>query len=339
MKKLSSSALALLLMLSMLTACGTKTQTEQPDSDDGQAQGETTETEVVTRVGSLSGPTSMGIAKMINEDAEGYTFEVYAAADEIVPVVATGELDIAMIPANLAASLYQRTEGGVQVIGINTLGVLEVIAPLGVEIASFEDLAGQTVYLPASSKGATPEAAVRYLAQQSGIADSLTLDFSNAEPAAVVEALQSNPSAIAILPQPFATVAVTGNEDFEIKFSISNEWSRLAGPDSALVTGVTIVSTSFAEEHPEAVAAFLADAAQSVEFVNVETEQAATMIEEIGIVKAAIAQQAIPKCNLVCITGSEMKAMLVSYLETLEAFDASLIGGKMPDDAFYYEAA
>lgn len=328
-------------MLNMLTACGTTAQTEQTEQPDvhGEAQTETDESEVVTRIGSLSGPTSMGIAKMITEDADAYTFEVYSAADEIVPLVAKGDIDIAMVPANLAASLYQKTEGGVQVIAINTLGVLEVIAPSGVEISAFEDLVGQTVYLPASSKGATPEAAVRYLAEQSGIADSLTFDFSNAEPAAVVEALQSNPEAIAVLPQPFATVAVTSNEDFEIKFSISNEWSRLAGPNNALVTGVTIVNTSFAAEHPEAVAAFLAQAAESVEFVNVEKEEAAAMIEEIGIVKAAIAEKAIEKCNLVCITGSEMKTMLASYLETLNSFDASLIGGAMPDDAFYYEAA
>lgn len=289
---------------------------------------------VVTRVASLSGPTSMGLSLLMSSENEHYDFQIYTAANEIVPLLAKGEADAALIPANLAANVYQQTNGAVKVVNINTLGVLEVVAPESQTIDSISDLQGKTVLLAATGKGATPEYAVRTLLQAAGVND-VTLDFSNPEPANVLAALSSNPETIAILPQPFATVAVQQNESLALKLSLSSEWERLMNDGSQLVTGVTVVSSDFLATHPAAAAQFILDQAASVDAVNADPKAAGEAIEALGIVKAPIAEKAIPRCNLVCITGEEMQQSLESYLSTLHAFDPAIIGGEMPDENFY----
>lgn len=291
---------------------------------------------VIMRVASLSGPTSMGISQLINSENAHYDFRMYTAATEIVPLLVKGEIDAALLPANLAANLYQQTDGAVRAFNINTLGVLEVIAPSDLTVESFADLEGKTVYLAATGKGATPEYAAHTLIQAAGLDESsVMLDFSNPEPANVVAALTADPSAIAILPQPFATVATQQNEGLAIQLSLSDEWAKLMNDGSQLVTGVTVVRTAFLEEHPAAAAQFAADQAASVEQVNSDPASASKIIETLGIVKAPIAAKAIPRCNLVCISGSEMQEVLEAYLNTLYGFDPAMIGGAMPEADFY----
>lgn len=293
---------------------------------------------VVTRVASLSGPTSMGISLLMSSENEHYDFQMYTAATEIVPLLVKGDIDAALIPANLAANVYQQTGGAVRAVNINTLGVLEVLAPADTSIEGIADLAGKTVYLAATGKGATPEYAARTLIQAAGLEESaVTLDFSNPEPANVVAALAADPSAIAILPQPFATVATQQNEGLEIKLSLSDEWGRLMADGSQLVTGVTVVRTAFLEEHPAAAAQFALDQAASARQVNADPAAAGDAIEALGIVKAPIAAKAIPRCNLVCIPGSDMQQALEAYLGTLYAFDPAIIGGAMPEADFYQQ--
>lgn len=293
---------------------------------------------VVMRVASLSGPTSMGISQLAVSGNGHYDFQIYTAASEIVPLLVKGEVDAALIPANLAANVCQQTSGGVRALNINTLGVLEVVAPKSEDVQGFASLAGRTVYLAATGKGATPEYAARTLMQAAGLEDTaVTLDFSNPEPANVLAALAADPAAIAILPQPFATVAVQQNEGLEVKFSLSGEWEALMDDGSKLVTGVTVVRTAFAEEHPAATAQFALDQAASVSLVNADPESAGQAIETLGIVKAPVAAKAIPRCNLVCISGSDLRPALEAYLDTLYGFDPAVVGGAMPDAAFYLE--
>ena len=289
------------------------------------------------RVGSLKGPTSMGLVNLRKAAENGeltdtYAFTMATDASEIAASLVAGELDIALIPANLAAVLYnKRTDKGIQVIDINTLGVLYCVT--GDEsISSVRDLAGKTVYL--TGQGTTPEYSLRYLLEQAGVTDC-SLEFKS-EATEVAALLAADPSAIAVLPQPFATVAMVQNADLKEAFSLSEAWDSL-GSGSRMVTGVTVVRKAFLSEHPAAVERFLAAHAASAQKANEDVEGTAKLIAEYGIIeKAPVAQKALPKCAVSCITGAEMEAALKGYLEVLYKADPASVGGEVPDAGFYY---
>jgi len=333
-------ALAAFLALT-LAGCGQSAQPQQEETSTPPATTEATKTEVtagyedglVTQVASLKGPTSMGLSALMTSENEHYEFNIYAAADEIVPLVVKGEVDIALVPANLAATLYQKTNGAIEVANINTLSVLQVVTPGDVEMSDLTALKGKTIYM--TGKGTTPEASLRYLVEKNGMSwDDMTVEFKT-EATEVVSALQTDPTAFAVLPEPFATVAIQQLDNRHIALSLGDEWDRVSDNGSQLVTGVTIVRKEFAEAHPAAMLQFAADAAESVAYVNGHPEDAANKIESLDIVKAPIAKLAIPRCNLVCMTGEEMRTALSGYLDALYTFDPQMIGGKLPDDAFY----
>ncbi|MBO6193468.1 MAG: ABC transporter substrate-binding protein [Clostridiales bacterium] len=322
MKKLVNTVLASVIAIGMLAGCST------PEPED-----------LKVRVGSLSGPTTIGIVNLMNdvdtaENDTNYEFTVATQPDEIAAALNAGDLDIALIPANLASVLYNRTEGGIEVIDINTYGVLYCLSTDS-SIQSIGSLAGKTVIT--TGQGATPEYAINYLLGQYGITDC-TLDFKT-EGAEVIASLQENPDQIAILPQPAATAAMAQVEGLGIAFSLDDEWSGVTS-DSRLVTGVTVVRTAFAEEHPEAVASFIEDHRESVDEANNNVEQTAQLVVDAGIVGAApIAQRAIPLCNIVCVTGDQMRSDLQGYLQTLYDANPQAVGGALPGDDFYYQAS
>ena len=296
-------------------------------------------------VAALKGPTAMGMVKLM-EESEGdltetnhYTFTISAAPDEITPAIIQGKVDIAAVPANLAAVLAKKTEGGVKVIAINTLGVLYIVEN-GETINSVEDLKGKTIY--ASGKGSTPEYALNYMLKSNGIdPDSdVTIEFK-AEHTECVSALEADPDGVAMLPQPFVTVAQLSNEKTRIALDMTKEWeeaSKANGSSASLVTGVVIARSEFIDEHPEAVKLFLDQYEKSVAFTNENTEEAAGLIESYDIIKAAVAKKAIPYCNIVCIKGSDMKEKLSGYLGELYNQNPEAVGGAEPSDEFYYIA-
>lgn len=311
------------VLVFLLTGCAEKKSAVESGIVPGQQ-----EEEITVSVASLKGPTSIGLVKMMKDNDGSYEFGIYAAADEIVPLVVKGDVDIASIPANLAAVLYQKTEGQVEVLDINTLGVLYVVS-FSDEIRSVDDLRGKTVYM--TGKGTTPEYAWNHILSQNGMsADDLDLEFK-AEATEVIASLREDQDAAAILPQPYVTVAQTQLEGLQINISLAEEW-----PD--MVTGVTIVNRQFAADHPKAVKAFLRAQGESVAYVNDNVEEMAEAVEEFDIVRAAVAREAIPHCNLVCIQGGEMKEMLQNYLTILYEQDASSVGGQLPEDDFYFNA-
>ena len=292
------------------------------------------------RVGSLKGPTSMGLAYLMEtakngEPANTYEFSMAGKADELVGNIANGSLDIALVPANVASVLYNKTQGQVKVIDINTLGVLYVVASDD-SISTMEDLKGKTVYM--TGKGTTPEFAMNYLLAENGLGSGdVTMEFKS-EAAEVASILKEDPSAIGVLPQPFASAACMQNPELKTVMDLTEQWDLLNKEgNSRMVTGVTIVRTGFLEEHESAVEQFLKDHAESAEYTSAEPEKAAQLVADIGIVeKAAMAQKAMPLCNIVCITGEEMKQALSGYLEVLSGQDAKSIGGTLPGDDFYY---
>ncbi|MGN0245644.1 MAG: ABC transporter substrate-binding protein [Lachnospiraceae bacterium] len=319
---------------------GTAKETEQ-ETANGTETKETDEDalsdDVVIRVASLKGPTSIGLVKLWQDAEENkananYEFTMATAADEILPLVLKGDLDIALVPANAAANLYQKSNGAIAVIDINTLGVLYMVSGDD-SIKSVDDLTNKTIYL--TGKGTTPDLALQYLLETHNIQLSdVTIEYKS-EATEVAVALSENPDAVGLLPMPFVIAACAQNEKLQIVLDVNAQWET-ANDGKGLVTGVTIVRKAFLEEHPDAVDAFLTDHKNSAEYVNANVEEAAELVVKSGIVeKAPVAQKAIPKCNITCITGEEMKEMLSDYLDILEKQDASFIGGAVPDDDFY----
>lgn len=287
------------------------------------------------RVASLKGPTSMGLVQLMHaeETANDYTFTVEATADAITPLLIRGELDIALVPANLASVLYNKTEGGVQVAAINTLGVLYVIET-GETVNSVADLKGKTIY--STGQGTTPEFALNYVLAGNGLdpKTDVNVEFKT-EATEVASAMLQAENAVAVLPQPFVTSVLMQNENARVALSLTEEWDKI-GDGSAMVTGVALVRAAFAQENPEAVQAFLTEYAASTAFTNENAAQAAEWIVELEIVgKAQIAEKAIPNCNIVCITGEEMQAKLSGYLTALHGQDPAAVGGNLPGEDFY----
>ena len=330
MKRMAALCLALVLTLTA-AACGKKEE-EQPQEVTGEQYS----------VAALKGPTAMGLVKLMHdaeqEDASfvnDYTFTLAASADEVAPLLIKGELDMACVPANLAATLYQKTEGEIVTLGINTLGVLYIVEN-GNAVRSMADLAGKTIV--ASGKGSTPEYALNYLLEQNGVKpmDDVIVDWKS-EHAECVSALATGAATIAMLPQPFVTVAQSKLPDLRVALDLTEEWDALDN-GSALLTGVVVARADFVKEHPAAVSDFLEQYSASVDWVNANTADAAELIGGYDIVDAAVAEKALPYCNIVCVAGTEMMDMLSGYLSVLWEQDAESVGGGMPNDDFYYGA-
>ena len=298
------------------------------------ACGETAE-KVTVRIGSLKGPTSMGLVQLMHaEDTlNSYEYTVEAAADAITPALIRGDLDIALVPCNLASVLYNRTEGAVQVLAINTLGVLYVLEN-GDTIQSAADLAGKKIY--STGRGSTPEYALNYVLAGNGIDPENDVEIEYlSEPTEVVSAMNSDAASVAVLPQPFVTSVLAQNENVRVALSLTEEWDKV-GDGSAMITGVAVVRKAFAEANPQAVQDFITEYAASTAYANDNPAEAAQWIVELEIVgNAAIAEKAIPSCNIVCITGDEMKTKVSGYIESLSVQNAESIGGAVPGDDFY----
>ena len=328
-KKLMSAVAAAALCVS-LAACGATatseaaaeaTATPAPAVTEAPAE-ETASAETADgalRVAGLKGPTTMGLVNlMAGEDAADYDFEMYGKADEIVPLLVKGELDAAAVPANLAATLYQKTNGAIEVACINTLGVLYVVEN-GETVNSVEDLKGKTIVT--TGKGVDPD-------------NDVTLDFYSEATEALAQ-LQAGTSTIAMLPQPFVTSALAQVEGLRVALDMNEEWEKVAG--SKLVTGVLVARKDAVEADPARFAAFMDGYKASVEAANTDLENTAALCEQYGIVaKAALAQKALPNCNIVFETGDEMKTDLETYFNVLYAADPTSVGGQLPADDFYY---
>ena len=336
-KKAGALMLALALTLALASCGQQETQTEEPEEVTGESYS----------VAALKCPTAMGLVKLMSDAESGaeltndYTFTLAASADEVSPKLMQGELDIACVPANLAAVLYQKTGGEIVTLGINTLGVLYIVEN-GNAVTSMADLAGKTIV--ASGKGSTPEYALRYLLRENDVDPDggVVIDWKS-EHSECVSALATGAATIAMLPQPFVTVAQSKLQDLRVALDLTEEWDALDN-GSALLTGVVVARKDVVGENPAAIDAFLADYAQSVEWVNANTADAAALIGDYGIVDAAVAEKALPACNIVCITGAEMKEKLSGYLQVLFEEDPSSVGVQAGDDAglpgddFYYGA-
>lgn len=348
MKVLKTLALTLGLILA-LTACGVIRSGDGPTEvitggSPGQSGHQDTRPEEFDEfelhIGALKGPTSMGMVKLMEErfifaSVNQWLFNLAGSADELTPALIKGDLDIACVPANLAAVLYNKTGGQVVTLAVNTLGVLYVVEDGGETVQSMADLRGKTIV--AAGKGSTPEYGLRYLLEQNGLNPDkdVTIDWKS-EHAECVAALAAGTADIALLPQPFVTVAQSKLENLRIALDLTAEWDALDN-GSAMITGVAVARRAFVEENPELVDLFLEKYAESVAWVNENPAEAAEWIKFWEIVESAdVAEKALPYCNIVCLTGQEMYEKLSGYLQILADASPESVGGALPRDDFFY---
>ena len=338
----SGSAAESLVTESTQPTVGTQpTESKEAATESTEATADNADGKLI-RVASLKGPTSLGLLFLMDkankgETANTYEFRMATGADEILPLMVKGDLDIALIPANVASILYHKTQGGVEVIDINTLGVLYMVS--GEDgLTDFMDLKGKTIYL--TGKGTTPDYVLQYLLNANGMSvDDVTLEYKS-EATEVASVLAEDPTAIGLLPQPFVTAACMQNDALKVIFDLNDEWNKVQGASgSSMVTGVTVVRKEFLEENEEAVKAFMEEHKASAEAINADPATGAALAVEAQIVaKEPIAQQAIPGCNITYMDKSDMKQALSGYLDVLFHQDSQSIGGGLPESDFYYDA-
>lgn len=284
----------------------------------------------------------MGLVKLMDEADKGearhdYEVTMYGAADEIAPQLIKGDIDVALVPCNLAGMLYNKNGGAVEVAAVNTLGVLYVVTT-GDDITSVADLAGKTIYT--TGKRTTPEYVLNYVLTQNGLTpgEDVTIEYMS-EATEVLAAMQASSGyPVAMLPQPYVTTAQMQMEGLKVALDMTEEWDKVS-PDSALVTGVVVARKEFVEQNEAAFNEFLEDYKASTEFVNANVDEAAALVAGYEIVpKEPIAQKALPECNITFISGADMKAKVSGYLKVLYDQNPEAVGGTLPDDAFYYGA-
>lgn len=343
----------LALLITSLTACLVTPKDNGENTtagDTGTTETPANTTPVDVRVYALNGTTGFGMAKMMNDvkngafTTENYTFTVQTDASLINAALINGDVDIAALPTNAASVVYNATQGGVKILAVNTLGCLYLLTKEGTTVTSLNDLKGKTVYTPAQN----PSMIFKAICEKNGLtigtgADQVNIDSSSyAEPAALRTAVAGGTVDIAVLPEPMVTMAISGAKQQNITYTnamdLTAEWNKVYD-EGSLVQGCVVVRTAFLEQNPTAVANFLTAYQSSIEFLTTNTAEASQMIVDAGIfAQAAVAEKAIPKCNVCYLAGADMKAAMEVYLGVLLEIDATKIGGKVPDANFYYNA-
>lgn len=331
MKKTLSIILAIVMLLS-LAACG-KSATETPSTSASPAEYKAVDINVAT----LAGPTGVGMVKLMDmqkngQAANNYNFTLCSdPATEVVPGVVSGNFQIASVPVNLAAALYNKTQGGVVILAVNTAGVLYILEN-GNEINSLADLSGKTVY--ATGKASTPEYILNYLLEKNNLTDKVKVEYEASHDELAAKAAAEKVK-IAMLPEPKVTATLMQNSDLRRAIDLTKEFE--SATNLTLIQGCVIARKDFCEKNPEAVKKFLEEYKESIDFAKTHVDEAANLCETYSIIpKAAMAKKAIPNCNIVFITGEDMKKSVSANLQIFFDADPKSVGGKMPTDDFYY---
>lgn len=344
--KLLALTLALLMLLPAAIACGNgdnSTDTNNGAQSD-QNNSATPDTDLDIKIYALNGTTALGMAQLMdnvknNKTDMNYNISLHTAADAITGAIVSGECAIAALPTNVAVKLFNKSEGKLQLLALNTLGVLYLLQGEGQNITSLNDLRGKTVYLPGA--GSNPEYITAALLESAGlkVGTDVTLDTTTYNsPDALQAAVVTGKAALAVLPEPKVTATISNNQNVKVALDLTAEWEKINGANT-LVQGCLVVNSAFAKAHPAEIAQFLKDYKTSVEYIKAGSEDAINMIVNAGILpKAAIAQKALPKCNICYIAGNDMKAVMNTFCEKIFAYDKTSIGGKLPTDGFYYVA-
>ncbi len=320
------------IMVLTMTACG-----GNENNDDAQEIILDSETPINIMV--LNGTTGFGMAKLISDTAAGdsllnYNFSVEADASNVTAALINGSTDIAALPTNAASVVYNKTQGEVQILALNTLGVLYLVTDGSVTVDSMDDLRGMTIYAPAQN----PSFILSYLCESNGltVGEDVIIDNTYAQPADLRTAVAAGEVSVAVLPEPMLTIAKSSNDKLVTALDLTEEWDKVSEPGS-LVQGCVVVRKAFAEEHPDIVDTFLADYEASISYLSEDGADVAGVIEGSGVfAKGAVAAKALPNCNLCFITGDNMKTVMSHFLEIMFKTQPASIGGAVPADDFYY---
>lgn len=335
MKNWSKFIVIAILVLSMMVTfigCGSDTAQEQPLEIP-------LDTETPINIMVLNGTTGFGMAKLISDTAAGnsllnYNFSVETDASNVTAALINGSVDIAALPTNAASVVYNKTQGEVQVLALNTLGVLYLVTDGSVTANSMEDLRGMTVHAPAQN----PSFILTYLCESNGltVGKDVFIDNTYAQPADLRTAVAAGEVSIAVLPEPMLTIAKASNDKLVTALDLTEEWDKVSTPGS-LVQGCVVVRKAFVEANPALIDHFLNDYAGSVSYLTEDGADVAGVIESSGVfAKGAVAAKALPNCNLCFITGESMKTALNQFLEVMYETQPQSIGGAVPADDFYY---
>lgn len=331
MRKLLAIFLCITLIASIAAGCGSGKGDTTPDE------------KAKLKVVALTGPTGMGMVKLMSDNDAGatavaYEVELVGAADEITGKIINHEVDIAAVPCNLASVLYNKTEGSIKIAAVNTLGVLYILeANNGETIQSVADLAGKTIVT--TGKGTTPEYILNYILRANGLdpEKDVTIAYKS-EATEVAALLQQGSVDVAMLPQPMVTTVMAKTEGVRVALDMTEEWAKAQGEDGKqLVTGTVIVRSDVLEKNKEAVDTFLKEYEDSIAYMNENAAEGARLLVQYEIIpSAAIAEKAIPACNMVFMSGEVMQQSVSAYLSVLAEANPASVGGTLPDDDFYY---
>jgi NitT/TauT family transport system substrate-binding protein len=343
--------LALIVISAILTGCVSPAADQSKASDTSAISAVVSsrpeidfEDRPLVRLGVLKGPTGIGMAKLLKDHTDRITYNRYettisGSPDAIVAKITTGELDIAAVPTNLAATLFNKTNGQIQLLAINTLGVLHILEK-GDAVQNLEDLKGKTLY--ATGKGSVPEYVLNYLLIQNGLdpAKDLTIEYKT-EHTELATLAASGRADLVLLPEPFVTTVLSQNVGFRRAIDITTEWAdtmdRLELRRNILSMGCVIVRKDFAENNRDTVNDFLSEYETSINYVTENHTQAAEIIAEYDILpSASVAKMAIPGSNIIFIEGEVMKNQIMNFYNILFIADPKSIGGAMPGDDFFY---
>lgn len=335
-------ALVLSLMV-IVTACNGKDNDQPSASPSETAKSYAGEKVKMTAIlVGLKGPTSMGMVRMFNEISSlsefvDIEFDIVSTPDVITAGLLNGEITIAAVPTNMAAALYNKTEGNIRMLAVNTLGVIHIVADKSENIKSIDDLRGKTIV--ATGKGAVPEYVLNYILEKNGlipgtdVAVEYRSDHSELATLVVLGEVK-----IAMLPQPFVTIVTGKNENVELALNLTNEWEKVSPEGSELPMGCLISTAEFAETYPEEVVELLTFYNTSMNWVNEEPEKAAVLIVERGILPdEKTALNAIPQSSIRFIYSQDSKEMMNTFFEILYEYNPKSVGGKIPDDDFYFK--
>lgn len=314
------------------TAAPTPTPTAEPTATPGAEK-------TAVNLAVLKGNTGMSAVKLLSDNDAGtaandYSVTLAAAPDEVTGKLINGDIDIAALPTNVAATLFNKTDGGIQVLALCGLGVLYVVEN-GESVQSVADLRGKTLY--ATGQAANPEYVLNYILRQNGLepGTDVTIEWKTSDELTTLMA--SGEVDLAMMPVPAATGVMIKNPDIRFALDFTKEWDGVTTNGSVLTMSCVVVRTEFAQEHPEAVNAFLTEYAASIDYVKNNVDAAAELVAQYEITpNAAIAKAAIPQINLVCVTGEDIQPSIQGYYEVLWQADPKSIGGAMPTDDFYY---
>lgn len=318
------------------TASAATTAQKETDDDDIDEPDHEQDDSVTVNVTAMTGPTGMGMAYLNKQSDLGetdykYNFTYAGSPDEVTGGLISGETQISALPVNLAAVLYNKTQGQILTAAVNTLGVIYIVEN-GETVKSISDLEGKKIV--ASGQGSTPEYVLNYILEKNGLTGKVEVEYVSEHDEAVT-ALVSGQADLVMIPEPKVTAALSQLDTARVALSLTDEWAKVS--DTEMITGVIVVQKAFAEEHPEIVESFLDDYEDSVEFTNSNMAEAAQLIEEYGIIpKAAVALKALPNCNIVYIDGHEMALSVSAMLETLYNANPASVGGTLPGEGMFY---